>query len=74
MAEVVEFPGESTLEYSPDRVLQMALGKLTRVTVIGIDTEGYEYVGYSSTDPGAILWDLERAKLNLLRIPEEVDD
>jgi hypothetical protein len=47
------------------------MGKLTRVTVIGIDKDGYEYVGFSSTDPGAILWDIERAKLNLLRLPEE---
>jgi hypothetical protein len=71
MAEVLHFTGESTLDFAPDRVLQIAMGKLTRVTVIGIDKDGYEYVGFSSTDPGAILWDIERAKLNLLRLPEE---
>jgi hypothetical protein len=71
MAEVLHFTGESTLEFAPDRVLEIAMGKLTRVVVIGIDKDGYEYVGYSSTDPGAILWDIERAKLNLLRLPDE---
>ena len=73
MAEVLEFPGESTLDYDPDRVLQIAMGKLSRVVVIGVDKDGFEYIAHSSTDPGAIVWDLERAKLNLLRLPDEAD-
>jgi hypothetical protein len=70
-AEVIAFTGDSTLDFDPDRVLELAKGKLTRVSVIGVDKDGCEYAGFSSTDPGAILWDIERAKLNLLRLPDE---
>ena len=73
MAEVLEFTGETSLEYDPDRVLQIAMGKLSRVTVIGVDKDGFEYVAHSSSDAGSILWDIERARLNLLRLPDEED-
>lgn len=67
MAEVVEFTGITSLPIDPERILESAKGKLQRVIVIGIDMDGEEYVASSDPDCGTSLWDIERAKLRLLR-------
>jgi len=67
MAEVVEFTGVTSLPIDPERILESAKGKLQRVIVIGIDMDGEEYVASSDPDGGTFLWDIERAKLRLLR-------
>jgi hypothetical protein len=67
MADVVNFTGITKLDLPPDRLLDAAVGKLDRVLIIGIDKDGDEYFASSCADGGTALWDMERAKLKLLR-------
>lgn len=67
MSNVVDLNVITTLPLDPDRVLQGAVGKLDRVIVIGIDKDGEEYFASSEADGGTAVWDLERAKIKLLR-------
>ena len=71
VGEVVEFDGLTTLSLDPDRLLQEAMGQLQRVIIIGIDKEGEEYFASSEPDGGTAVWDLERAKLKLLRLADD---
>jgi hypothetical protein len=71
MGEVVEFDGITTLPLDPDRVLQNAIGHLDRVVIIGLTKDGEEYFHSSEADGGTVLWDMERAKLNLLRVADD---
>lgn len=71
MGEVVDFDGITTLSLDPDRLLQKAIGQLERVIIIGIDKEGAEYFASSEADGGCVVWDLERAKLKLLRLADD---
>lgn len=66
-AEVVDFPGITTLDIDPDRILQCAIGKMDQVVLIGWDKDGQEYFSSSVSDGGTVLWHMERAKLQLLR-------
>lgn len=68
MDNVVDLNVITTLPLDPDRVLSKALGKLERVMVIGIDKDGEEYFASSESDGGTCIWDMERAKLKLLRL------
>ena len=60
---VVSFGGLTKLPLSPERILNAALEQeFARVTVIGVAESGEEYVASSTSDCGAILWDMERAR------------
>ena len=72
MGEVVDLPVITTLDVDPDRIIQKAIGQMRRVVIIGIDKDGDEYFASSVADGGTVLWDLERAKMRLLRMPEEM--
>lgn len=67
-AEIIAFPGETTLDLLPANVLAEA-GKLefSRVVVIGVLVDGEEYVSCSNADGGVFLWDVERAKHRMMR-------
>lgn len=65
-ADVIDFTGITTLDIDPDRILQSAIGQMEQVVVIGWDKDGQEYFSSSVSDAGAVLWHIERAKLNLL--------
>ena len=66
-SDVLDFPGITTLDLDPDRILEGAKGQLESVVVIGFDHEGMEYFASSKADGGHSLWLLERFKLQLLR-------
>lgn len=67
MGEVVEFTGSTTQPIDPQKVLAAAYGaKLDRVTIIGTTAAGEFYLASSEGDAAQLLWDMERAKLNLL--------
>lgn len=67
-AEVIDLPVITTLDLDPKRVLSAASKEdFERVIVIGILQDGEEYVSASAADGGTVLWDVERAKLRLLR-------
>lgn len=71
-AEIIEPNFVTTLDVPPERVLRRAMeADLEKVVVIGWDKEGEEYFASSVADGGDVLWMLERAKINLLRIVED---
>lgn len=71
MGEVVDLRVITTLDLDPDRLLQKAIGKMARVVIIGETIDGEEYFASSVADGGTILWDMERAKLRLLRVADD---
>lgn len=71
---VVYLPVVTCLDVPAERVLNHALQhEFERVVVIGVTTDGSEYFSSSCPDGGSVLWDLERAKLNLLRMGDGED-
>lgn len=71
MGEVIEASIITTLPIDPDRILRNAIGKMDRVLIIGIDKSGSEFFASSDPDGGTVMWDMERAKLKLLRTADE---
>lgn len=68
MSNVVSFGGLTKLPLPPEKILNAALEKpFSRVTVIGVLEDGEEYVASSTSDCGAILWDMERARHMFMR-------
>jgi hypothetical protein len=73
MAEVVALPCITKLDLPAERILNQALERgLQECVVIGFDAEGGEFFASSVADGGAVLWHLERAKLKLLRLADEL--
>lgn len=70
-AEVIDLPVITTLSLNPDRVLEKAIGKMERVAIIGVTKDGNEFFASSEADGGTVLWDMERAKMRLLSMPDE---
>lgn len=71
MENVVLFPGITTLDIEPQRVIDSAAeAGLTDVVVLGYDKNGDEYFASSVADGAEVLWLLERLKLKLLRIAD----
>ena len=55
-----------------DRVLGAAMElSFERVTVIGCTDDGEEYVASSTSDCGAMLWDMERAKHLFMKMADD---
>lgn len=67
---VVQFPGLTTNDIDPDKVLEAAKGKLDTVLILGIKKDGEEYLAGSSSDLCVAVWLLERAKLKFLRMAD----
>jgi hypothetical protein len=72
MSNVVSFGGLTKLPLSPEKVLSAALGQpFSRVTVIGVLEDGEEYVASTTSDCGAVLWDMERARHMFMKNADE---
>jgi hypothetical protein len=69
---VVDLPVITRLDLDPDRILKQAIGELERVVVIGYDKAGDEYFASSIADGATVVWLMERAKLKLLRVVDEM--
>ena len=70
-ADVVTFPGITTLDLPPERIIQRAADAgLTDVVILGYDKDGEEWFASSTADGGEVLWLLERLKLQLLRVAD----
>lgn len=68
---VTLFPGITTLPIDPERIIEQAAKQtFERVLIIGLTDDGDEYVAASDPDGGTFLWDIERAKLKLLRVAD----
>lgn len=66
---VVDFPGITTLDMAPERILEVARkANLSDVVILGYDQAGDEWFASSVADGAEVLWLLERLKLQLLRL------
>lgn len=71
MENVVDFPGITTLDHPPERILQKAAeAGLTDVVILGYDKDGEEWFASSVSNGAEVLWLLERLKLELLRLAD----
>ena len=69
MSNVVDLPVITKLDLDPQRILMKASeAGLEKVIVIGVIKGGDEFFASSVSDGGDVVWQMERAKLKLLRI------
>lgn len=68
MSNVKIFTGVTPLDFDADVILQAAMGKLKSVVIIGEYNDGDEFFSSSLGSGPEIMWMIERAKLDLLRI------
>ena len=73
MTNIISFNGITKLDLDPDMVLENTKGKLEGVIIIGYDHMGVEYFASSYADGGDVLWLLERMKMRLLNIAQELE-
>ena len=64
----------TSIDIDPDRVLLSAVGRLHDVAVIGRGNHGRLYVASNIADGGDLLWLLERAKQELFKCAEQLDE
>lgn len=74
--ENVEWLGNpTTLDLDPQILLLKALNeRMKEVVIIGYDRDGFEYFASSVSDGGNVLWHIERAKHNLLKITDQMTE
>lgn len=68
MGEVVELDVITTLPVPVSRIIKNIPVDMQRILVLGITADGEEYFASSEADGGTSIWDMERAKLKLLRL------
>lgn len=73
MADVIKFPGITTLDLNADDVLQDAIGQLDEVVICGFDKDGKQFFASSVANGADALWHLERAKHALMKITDELE-
>lgn len=56
----------------PDNILENAKGKFNTVLVLGFDKQDKELFVSSTTDAAEILWLIERMKLRLLNLADQL--
>lgn len=71
---VVRFPGVTLLDLDPDVILKEAMGVLDKVLIIGYTKDDEEFFSASFADGPTAVWLMERMKLMLLNIVDELDD
>ena len=66
MSKVIPFTGITTLDLSPDIILENLKGKLEGFVIVGYTTDGEEFFSSTYADGGTALWLMERCKTALL--------
>lgn len=67
MSNVIDFPGETTLDLSADKILSSADAmNLKHVVVVGRTQDDNIYFAFSSAYGPDVLWLLERARQTLM--------
>lgn len=74
MGDVVILPVITTLDLPPDGLLEAAKGKLTEVVILGFTEDGDEYFASSKGGAGDVLYHLERAKYNLMKMTDDLTE
>lgn len=67
-SKVVLFPGITTLDLPPDRLLENAVGQLTEVIILGYDKDGKFYFSSSKASGPEALWTLAMAQKKILEV------
>ncbi len=71
MAEIIGFPGKTTLDIKPKKVLKAALkANMDQLVIAGIDENGEEYFASSYGSLSETLFLLERFKKMLLELKD----
>jgi hypothetical protein len=74
-SNVVPFPGVTSLDTPPERVLEVAAEReLDEIVIIGCRKDGGFYFASSFADGGDVIWLLERAKHKLMQITDNLED
>ena len=69
MGEVITLGCITTLDLPPERILEGALkANLKTVLVLGYKEDGSTYFASSQADGGDVMWLMEKAKSDLLKI------
>lgn len=68
MSEIINLPAITRLDVPSDRLLEMAIGNVDDVLILGWDKDGELYFASSKGDSGHCLWLMELAKKQLLDI------
>lgn len=73
MGDVIYGDFITRLDLPAERVLSGAqAADLRSVVILGYDQDGNEYFASSMSDGGTVLWLMERARLKLLRITDDL--
>ena len=65
----IDIPFQCNID--PDEVLTSMVGKLRDVVVIGRGIDGVEHLVASQPEYGEVLWQLDRARHNLISLCDE---
>lgn len=65
-AEVILFPGQTTLELPAKQVLETAVDNVKECMIVGCDDDGDLYFAATTSDKPKMLYWMERAKQILL--------
>ena len=73
-AEIKPFTGTTSLDIPADRILQGAIDRgMSEVVVCGFDADGQSYFAASIADAGTVLYHLDRARWNLMKMVDEME-
>ena len=74
MDDGIELGNLTTLGQDPDRLLQKAIGEMSEVVIIGFRKDGSEYFASSKADAGDVLYHLDRARWNLMKMVDKLSE
>jgi len=75
MGDVVDLDCVTTLDMDVDRLLEKAKnGGLVEVVIVGVDGNGNEFFASSKSDAAQAAYHLDRAKWNLFKQVDGLDD
>lgn len=73
MSEVIQFRGITKLDLDADTLLENNKGNFKHLLLIGYDNDEEFIFGSTIANGGDVLWLLEVAKIQLLRIAGEIE-
>lgn len=73
MSNVVSFRGVTKLDLDPDTVLENSKGQVDNFIILGYDKEGDFWFSSTMGSGGDVMWLMEVAKIQLLKIAGEIE-
>lgn len=72
MSNIKIFPMVTDKDMHPDAILQVALGKMQDVVIVGFDKDGNDWFSSNKSDAATVLYHLERARHRLMRMIDQM--